>query len=204
VISEQSLARMTAICDHRDIEAERRRLTATKMQQGECRAYELRHAVLANDCLYCGPYVGRHGKEIGSSAPRVGETKDMHMKQASLACTYPGSNYFGTYIKDQLPLALLAQQHGNPVQFAHKPYGHAPSYLQLLDMSEPRTIISAKVDTLTVFDDYAQSAHKVARFDALRATTRAVLAEGKHNESGIVYLKRPTEGAREVSQMRLS
>jgi capsular polysaccharide biosynthesis protein len=195
VISEQSLARLTAICDHRDIADERHRLTATKVQQGECRAYELRQAVLTNDCLYCGAYVGRHGKDIGSTVYPVGDAAGPHMAQASLACTYPGSNYFGTFIKDQLPLVLLAQQHGNPVQFSHKPYGHAASYLQLLEMSEPRTVISTKVDKLTVFDDYAQSTHKMARFESLRAITRSVLAQSTHSEPAVVYIKRPNDGA---------
>jgi hypothetical protein len=196
VISDASLARIDTICDHRDTKVERLRITASSVPQGECRAYELRDVILADHRVYCGGYVSRHGRETSGEATRDWPQPASHVKAATLACSYSGSNYFGTYIKDQLPLYLLAASHGNSVQFAHKPYGHAAGFLQLLGVSSPETIQRVHADSLIVFDDHAQSRDKISRYNQLRKIMHDALQTAPTSMGRqVVYLKRPGGGA---------
>lgn len=104
----------------------------------------------------------------------------------SLVSTWAASRYFGHFVTDGLPLALLARAHAAPVRIAEPETAHQQGYRRHTD-TEAEPVPAARFDQLLVFEDHAQNDDKRARYDLLH---RRIAADLPPTLARGVYLRR--------------
>lgn len=160
------------------------RLNSAVQVEGPTISYCLPDSQLADFTVYCG---GRFSVlRSGRKRPIIIGTAD-RFDEAQLCTTSCAETFFGHFLREVLPLELLAQQRGvTPLAFNRKPWVHETGYRDLLDLA-PVTISFAKVGKLWITDERALNGGWVSRFETLRARAKAKLSPGKES---LIFLRR--------------
>jgi hypothetical protein len=116
------------------------------------------------------------------------------LDRAALDCTYVGNRYFGHWLLDDCPLHLLAREYAPPVGVARPAFTHEGDYVRLWGF-ERRWLRSARVRSLTVFQDHGQNPSKRVRHEWLRAQ---VLGRAPSRPWPGVYLRRGRSGVQRL------
>lgn len=151
-------------------------------------SYRLPNAILADFTVYCaGRYqVYRKGQK---RAVLFGAPDEF--EQAQLCSTSCSESYFGHFLREALPLELLAQRREmTALSFDRRPWLHEPEYRRVLRMA-PSSTRYARVRNLWITDERALNSGWVSRFEELRARLRAATTSG---ESDPVFLRRGVLG----------
>lgn len=193
IFLEGALDKITAFSPWTSWEYEKPRVHGETILHSATVAYLLRDARLNGAWLYCGAHKG----ERGFGEERLLNThrsKRMRLSRAHLVSNSPGSNFFGNFVLDDFPLALLPDPEETPIVLETKVYEHEAGYRQLLDLPRPQVVHLARADELVVYTDFAQNASKRSRYDTLRKRLRTALDTADEKRIGLVYLKRGATG----------
>lgn len=169
-------------------EAQVPRLLATVRSEGPTLSHRFPQALLADFTVYCG-----NRFEVYSPATKraVLTGSPDEFEEAQLCTTSCAQAYFGHFLRESLPLEVLAHQRGmTALTFDRQPWLHEPGYRSLIGLDSVRTS-HARVRNLWITDERALNEGWRARFQSLRKTLR-----GKANPSREthVYLRRGTLG----------
>ncbi|WP_299592416.1 glycosyltransferase family 61 protein [uncultured Tateyamaria sp.] len=111
---------------------------------------------------------------------------------------WAGSHYFGSYMRDELPLGLLPPEGAPCITVSTNTYEHEAGYRKILSLPRPPRMAAARIDELTVYSDYAQNSSKAARYRQLRQRLRDYFKDLSTSAPTGVYLKRGATGERRV------
>jgi hypothetical protein len=192
VFLEGQLDRVVGVQEETTMEFELARVRGGEVLHAATMAYELQDAAVVDGSVYAG---GERLRLLdGAFRMATLRRPEQEIDRAALACTYVGNRYFGHWIADDCTLHLLAREHGQPVGAARAPYGQEGAYRRIWEM-ETRSLASALVRSLVVFQDYAQNEGKRRRYEWLR--TR-VQKQGAGTPRRGAYLRRGKAGSQRV------
>lgn len=187
---EESLGRVTGFGPNTNHDSELRRIKGGRVEHAPTIAHEIRQAHLLDGSLYAGPLRWPLAR---ARAPLYWRGDCVVEKSAALACTYFGSFYFGHWMRDDLSLALAAEQIEKPVITSRSSFRHEPGYRELLDI-HPLARAACAFDRIIVLLDHGQNALKRRRYEALRARIASRIPATVCSR---VYLRRGTMGAQQ-------
>lgn len=116
----------------------------------------------------------------------------LHVPEMRYCHNYVIWRYFGHWLTDAIPSALIDPGQGELWMPPHADWCHAKKYSDTLDL----TIVEAPLvhaDQLIVYQDFGQGSHKQARYAAIRSQLHEQFGSGEFSEC--VYIKRGTDGA---------
>jgi len=151
-------------------EFECKRVLGGNRDHGGTTAYNLSDVRLINGNLYKGEM--RYAVSPEPETYWIGDRIE-HLSHAQLASTYFGSRFFGHWMREEVPLMMLAGHFGEVVRIERKPHYHEPGYQAIFNVSS-RSVKCAKFDDLIVLDDIGQNSFKRKRYEQLRAAVKAV------------------------------
>ena len=185
-VDDADLAKVTACPSGRSIEHNVALARGGRTVHLETRAYELRGASIAGGHVFASGFFMPLGDE---PAPWVARTPGHHFDSALLTTTPYGVRYFGHWIVECLPLAMLAKQLGETaVSTITRPSPNQRGYLALLDLNE-ETVEDASFDRLVIVEDLGQNDDKLARYHAMRAAARRALSPGHRAGAGVFFMR---------------
>lgn len=188
-----AMNRVTGLSPWRNWDTERALLNGGRGEHGATVAYLLENVELAGGHLYCGAAK----LQIGPEPERwiLPTRTDTHeADDARLVTSWAGANFFGPFLKCDLPLELVHEGHSDNFTIPTRPYEHAAGYRQLFGLPELPRLERARFRRLTYYTDYAQNSYKVARYRSLRDRVRRSLSSTMGPTHEIVYLKRGPDG----------
>jgi hypothetical protein len=186
---EGDTARVTAVQEDTSREFELLRLLGGKRDHAATTAYQ----IAGVQFLPSGPYKGiwRYPVERRRD-PLLNLPAAERLTEATLCATLYGGIYFGHWMTDDLTLQLAAKTVGNPVTTERRPYTHEPGYRELLRLERQRAVTHARVERLTVIEDFGQNSYKRARYRELRGRAQQSVPAGK---GAPVFVRRGSSGA---------
>lgn len=116
--------------------------------------------------------------------------------RAIVASTIYGCRYFGHWLTDDVPLAMMAREIAQPIVPLGVRTAHQRQYLELFRL-RPRAIDEARVRELTILDDIGANASKRLRWERMRARVRALCT--KPERRGVMLLRKGTGIARPLT-----
>ena len=154
-------------------------------------AYHIKDAVLFDGSVYAGrfryPLHPNADKSIFASTMHAPE----HVGDGALASTFLGTRFFGHWLSEDCTKYLLAEGAARVVCARRSPYQHQQEYQSCL-RQDWTGIDRARIDHLTIYQDFGQNSHKRKRYDVLRERLGScVPAKGRGDG---VYLKRGGTG----------
>ncbi|MBY6218118.1 glycosyltransferase 61 family protein [Qipengyuania aquimaris] len=197
IFLEGSLDKITAYSPWTTAEAERSRVLGGQITHASTRAHLLRNATIGGAWIYCGAYKAKHGH--GSERPfRLPKSKRPRLGCVHLVSNWPGSNFFGNFLMDDLPLALVPDANSDPIVLKTKAYEHEGGYRKIFGLKRPPVLHDGQVNELIVYSDFAQNTSKALRYTELRTRLREALGSTSSTCSRNIYLKRGTTGERRL------
>ncbi len=157
------------------------------------RMHEVRRATLLDGSLY----LTRHRSALRENTARFSRQQwnIQRRSEGALCSTYFGGLYFGHWMTDDLPLTLLAGEHGTAVAVPLGPSVHRDEY-QRRSGAKSQAIEAAEFDRLLVFEDRAQTRSKIGRYLQIRQGLLASVQSQPEHPG--VFLLRGTSGARRL------
>ncbi|NBW48538.1 MAG: glycosyltransferase family 61 protein [Betaproteobacteria bacterium] len=148
-------------------------------------AYELHDVTLMDGALY--KFRFKHGisyrKQLTSHTGQVEVVED----GGTLAQSWLGSRYFGHWVRDDIPLAWLAKQIGNPTGI-HRPLTPQQlAYAEILGVEFSTLPHVAHLSKITVLTDSHYNQGKVARWKTMRDAIASRAIGKKFN--GVMLLR---------------
>lgn len=169
-------------------EAQVPRLLAVTRDEGPTLSYRLPDALIADFTVYCG---GRYEVYAGGGKRPVLTGASDEFDEAQLCTTSCAQSYFGHFLRESLPLEVLAEQRSVVgVTFAREPWLHESGYRALVGL-DPVATSFARVRNLWITDERMLNEGWRARFRKVRERVRGkVIPTGDER----VYLRRGTMG----------
>ncbi len=193
-IDKADIAKITACPNGRSIEHNVELTRGGPVVHLETRAYELRNASISNGHVFAHRFFMPLGD---APAPWVARKAQRHVGSALLTTTPYGVRYYGHWMVECLPLAMLARQLGHAaVTTIVHPSANQQGFLELLDLHED-AVEDASFERLLIVEDIGQNDHKIARYRAMRDTARSALGP-RHRTSVGVFFLRGTSGERRL------
>ena len=170
------------------VDKEREALTAKSRRHGATFLYRFEDTLLGNRTVYAaGTYSVRGVRP--SRFVLAGEC--CYVKEAQLCTHSVIDRYFGHWLREAMPMELLAAERGLPgLSFKRQTWLHEPGYRALMNLpGEPISL--ARVDTLWIPDLRGLNDHFVRCFKELRDRVRTA---GDGQGARMVYLDRGSTG----------
>ncbi len=192
-----AMDRVTDVSPWCDWETQTVLVKGGQVDHAASQAFLIENVDLSGAFLYCGharaqPGLGEHQLFVQDPAPPE------RIDAAHMMSQWAGSHYFGSYMRDELPLGLLPPEGETCITVAMKDYEHEAGYRQMLSLPRPPRFMSARIGKLTFYSDFAQNSSKAARYRDLRNRLRTHFQETTQPPAPGVYLKRGTTGERRV------
>lgn len=189
--------RILRLSPWREEAEERALIRGEPARHAPTRAYLVGGAELAGSWVYRGAAKAGHGFWPDRLLlPGLGPCR--HLPEAHLVSNRAGSRFFGNFLLDDFPLAMIPPAGAAAVALPTQPYPHEAGYRALLGLPAPERLRHARVERLTLYTDYAQNAFKKARYLELRARMRARFPGLPAGPGPLVYLKRGATGERRL------
>ncbi|WP_299204260.1 glycosyltransferase family 61 protein [uncultured Tateyamaria sp.] len=192
-----SMDRVTGISPWCDWERQWLLVKGGQAEHAATRAYMIKDVDLRDAFLYCGAAKAQPGfgaeRLFANQAGHVQKLKSAHMMSQ-----WAGSHYFGSYMRDELPLGLLPPEGAPCITVTTNAYGHEASYRKLLSLPKPPRTTAARISELTLYSDFSQNSSKAARYRELRQRVQDHFKGSDSKTPKRVYLKRGTTGERRV------
>ena len=125
-----------------------------KAEHAATRAYMIKDVDLRGAFLYRGAAKA----QLGFGAERLIGNQPGHvqiLKSADMMSQWAGSHYFGSYMRDELPLGLLPPEGASGVTVTTKAYEHEAGYREILSLPKPPLVAAARISELTIYSDFA-------------------------------------------------
>lgn len=190
-----ALERVTALSPWRHWDAEHALIRGGPTRHAASTMHVVENVRVVDAHLYCGAAKAQPG--FGAEPIWLeGGHRHEEIAEAQLVTSAEGSHFFGPYLQCDLPLELIFPGDTSQRTMITKPYEHADGYRQLLGLPPVPVMRRAFVRRLTMFVDFAQNTHKIARYRKLRATLRERLTPTTVAAPAAagVYLKRGRTG----------
>lgn len=169
------------------------RILGGMIEHAASKAHLLRSATVFGAYIYKGAYKNKHG--YGTEVLSDSSTERFrNLISASLVSNIAGSEFFGNFLLDELPLALIPTDDNIPFATRTKYYGHEAGYRELLSLPKPEEISNARVRSLTVYTDFAQNSYKRERYVELRRRLATNFEHHGKPNGRRIYLKRGSTG----------
>ena len=154
-------------------------------------AYHIKGAILFDGSIYIGNYrYPLHPDYDNSAFVSSIHTVD-HLHNAALASTYLGTRFFAHWLADDCTRYLLAEGAHRVICTRRSTYPHQQEY-QTYFKQDWTSLDRARINKLTIFQDFSQNSHKRKRYEVLRQRIKAnVSAIGSDTR---VYLRRGNTG----------
>ena len=164
------------------------RLMATTWEEGPTLSYRLPNALVADFTVYSG---GRYDVYAGGRKRPVLTGASDEFAEAQLCTTGCAQSYFGHFLRESLPLEVLAAQRSmTALTFAREPWLHEPGYRTLVGMNAVATSF-ARVEKLWITDERMLNEGWRSRFRTVRDAVRSKVTPTGDKR---VYLRRGTMG----------
>lgn len=195
---EDSITKVNRLCDTRNREAETLLLDGGVIKHAPTEAYLIKGVDLAGAFLYSRgakmqPGYGRE-QLFTMRLPRK-----RRIASATLMANNSGSHYFGNFLWDDMPLAILDDDRQRHISMVKRPYDHEPGYRELLGVPAVPLVEHAHIDELKLYSDFAQNASKEARMRDLRSRIRKHLPHAQSQPLGI-FIRRGRTGELRVME----
>lgn len=193
---EGDLDKVRKLAPLRSHDREKVFIAGDEMTHAATRALEFSDVTICGPYLYLGRARARYGSYQRWFESWVG-TERQNLESANLVTCRVGSDFFGHFLWDNLPMELLPGSEGHPITLHAKPRWHEDDYRRLLSMPKPPTVNYGHVKKLTLYADYGQTVHRMNRYMILRARLRQALPElAKHPMNPGVFITRGNTGQR--------
>lgn len=193
IFLEGALDKITGYSPWTTEEYERRHIFGGQVTHAATRAYLLRNIRVSGAWIYCGAYKAQHG--YGPERVfRKQISRFQRLGRVHLGSNFPGSNFFGHFLLDDFPLALIPDANSDLIVLETNAYEHEAGYREILGLQRPPVVHHARVDELIVYVDFAQNSLKALRYNELRRRLRRSQGSAGSNGSKNVYLKRGATG----------
>lgn len=195
---EQHLQKIQRICSHRTRELEDAKIHGYKWPHAPTIEYKIRDIKIRCGHLYKGPYkmslvVPKDPLFVDAKATDV-----IPIRAATMASTYSGNAYFGPFLREDLPLSLLAEDYAENIVVNRPLYHHEPGYREMLGCPRPAAPVYADVAELTLYQDFGKNPHKRERYLFLRNRLKQHLNLPAGDVNRRVYIKRGQTGVKRV------
>jgi len=168
------------------------RLLATLRVEGPTLSYRLPDALLADFTVYSG---GRYDVYAGGPKRPVLTGSPDEFEEAQLCTTSCAQTYFGHFLRESLPLEVLAGQRSmTALTFRRNPWLHEPGYRALVGLKPVETSF-ARARNLWITDERTLNQSWRSRFQKVRDAVRSKVTP-TGDES--VYLRRGTMGTARI------
>lgn len=187
---DETLDRIKAVAFGTTYEFETLRIQGGEREHMPTRAFLLKDAVVINGHIY--------KKEFKLPLINRREALWLHeeyetFSQAALACTWCGNQFFGNWMRDDLPLGLVAQDLAKSVTVRRQSFSHEGEYRNLFAVhSHP--IQNAKFSELIVIDDVGQNESRKQRYEKMRSHLNYL--DGASDQCPGVFIRRGNSGAK--------
>jgi capsular polysaccharide biosynthesis protein len=190
IYDPHDLDRVTGVQSDTTMEHELERIQGGPVSHGPTRAYVLRDVQMMHGHLFQPGMTHALGS---APVPWFGTQPRLERSQGVLANSRYGLQYFGHWLSDDLPMALVARRLGEPVGPAFEPTQHQKAYAQLCDV-QVQHLPDTSFKELIVLDDVGQNRSKRARVAELRARIRASRTPRRH--AGVILLRKASGSGR--------
>lgn len=191
-----SISKVSQLSPWRRWEVESLLMNGGSIEHHATIAHEIGEVEIVDAFMYSGA-----GKaQVGYGSERLFLSDHGPRRQfdhATLIASRYGSQYFGNFLQDDIPLGLLAADDGsNPVSVVNRGYPHEAGYRRVLGVEAGTQVRRAHVKRLTMFTDFAQNSLKEARYRILRSNLRRsiVEAQGSRRAPRGIYIRRGRTG----------
>lgn len=188
-----AIERIRGLAQWRRWDVEQRLIRGDRLDHAPCTACLVRNVDLAGAFLYKGAAIDQPG--YGNDSwwlPGAGQTE--HLDQADLVTTRNSSLYFGCWLLDEMPMALLMEEGAHKIRMSSQPYVHEAGYREMLEQPAARLVRRARIDRLTLYSDVGQNQSREARYRRLRERMRWHFSGAKSDAPAGVYIKRGDSG----------
>lgn len=192
-----SMDRVTQLSPWCDWDRQRLLVDGGQVDHAATEAHVVRNVAVRGAYLYSGAAKAQPG--FGEERLVLNEAGGVRrFKAASMMSQWAGSHFFGSFLRDEFPLALLPDRDDTCISVPTKAYVHEDGYRKVLSVPQAPCVSSARVDALTLFSDFSQNSSKRARYRELRHRLRRHFADTPRTPATGVYLKRGATGERRV------
>jgi hypothetical protein len=145
------------------------RLTESIREERPKLIYRYDDALVADCTVYAGGTYRVY--RSGGKRPIIAG-KPSEIEEAQLCTTPVAENYFGHFLREALPMELLARERGLPaLSFARTPWFHEPGYRELIGLA-PLATRYARVRKLWLVDETTLNGGWARRFGEIRRHIR--------------------------------
>jgi Glycosyltransferase 61 len=191
-----AMDKVQRLCNTRDRDTEMVLLDGGVIEDAPTQAYVVKDVDLVGAFMYSQAAKLQPG--FGDEALLLKRyPRKQRMESATLISNNSGSHYFGNFLWDDMPLAILDQDRDRHIAVVKKSYDHEPGYRELLDVPPVPVMQHARIDELTIFSDFAQNASKESRLRTLRARLRKHVTAPQSSGPNI-FIRRGQTGERRV------
>lgn len=197
IFLDGSMDRVTGISPWCDWDRQWLLINGGNAEHAATRAYMIKDVDLRGAFLYRGAAKA----QPGFGAEHLIANQHGHvqvLKSAHMMSQWAGSHYFGSYMRDELPLGLLPPEGASGVTVTTKAYVHEAGYREILSLPRPPLAAAARIGVLTIYSDFAQNSSKAARYRELRRRVQEYFKGSARSAPTGVYLKRGATGERRV------
>lgn len=188
-----ALDKVTALSPWRSWDAEHALIRGGPTEHAASTLHIVDNVQVVDAHLYCGSAKAQPGYGAEKLLLEDGVPVE-HLDEAHLVTSQEGSHFFGPFLQCDLPLELIRPADPRNRTMLTKPYEHATGYRDMLGLPPVPTMRRARVRRLTIYVDFAQNSHKIARYRRLRAALRQRLPQAGAAARPGVYLKRGSTG----------
>ena len=156
--------------------------------------YWLKNAVLLDGSIYSNGY--RRELRTRADQNRIGlkpGSPVIHMQSAALASTSVGSTWWGHWIRDEIPIQLLASDYAPLIEFKRKRHRDEQDYYNAFSLTNPKCVNTGYFDELIITDEHAQNPLKTKRYHELRK--RLIHIQGSADK---IFLIRGESGSKRI------
>lgn len=186
-----SLERIRGLSVWRRWDNEMRMIKGERFEHAATTAHQLRAVDLVGAYLYKG--AAKDSPGVGIPQLWLRDRRE-RIADAELVTTNSGSHFFGCWLLEDIPLAVLVGPSPNKIVMAGHRYPHESGFRELLGEAAPRTVTHAHIDRLTLYTDYGQNRCREERYRLLRARLRVNLGGDRKGAPAGIYLKRGGTG----------
>jgi hypothetical protein len=192
-----ALDRVSALSPWRDWKSEKSLIDGGPCDHAASRACLVEHVEISGAHIYRGSAKSRHG--FGQERIVLSDSdRRQHLDHAHLVSNFTGSNFFGNFLLDDLPLGLIPEPGAPSIVVASNSYPHEAGYRDLLSLPRPPLLRNASVRRLVVYTDFAQNSFKASRYQELRNRMRRNFSGAASRSGPGIYLKRGATGERRI------
>jgi hypothetical protein len=184
-----AIERIAGLSQWRHWDVEQRLIDGDLFEHAPSVACLVRDVDLAGAYLYKAAAIEQPGFGRDSWWLRDG-TRPERLPEAELVSSSSASRFFGCWLLEEMPLALLLAGQPGTIRMRSPRYEHEAGYRELLDLPPARLVHRARIDQLILHTDFGQNRSREARYRELRSRLRRHAGALPGDTPQGIYLRR--------------